>query len=428
MNWKEIYKSKLVSINEAAKTIKSYDRVFVSPASATPLDLLNELFGRYKELEGVELHSGQLLYPLPVLTDPKFKGHIKWFSFFIGVYERMAYPKRLINAASVHLSEVDKYLHDVARVNVLVADVSVPDDEGYMYFGPMGVSQSGTVSQYAEKIVVQVNKYQPKVNGEFHRIHVKDVDYITEKDHELPELPQTPITEIEKKIATLLLPMIPDNATIQIGLGGLANAVGYGLEGKKDLSVHTEMITDSMMHLAKKGVITGTITAAFALGSNELYRFAGESKQVFLKPIHLINQVDAIAQYDNFISINACLMVDLTGQVASEGIGTRVVSSTGGASDFVRGATKSKGGKSFICLPSTTIKNDITTSNIVMSLPPSTPVTVQRSDVQYIVTEYGIADLYNRSIQDSAKALISVAHPEFRDALKEEAIKAGYLL
>jgi acyl-CoA hydrolase len=187
------------------------------------------------------------------------------------------------------------------------------------------------------------------------------------------------------------------------------------------------MLTESMMYLTKKGVVTGKIVAGFALGSNDVYTFAGECPQVFLSPIYRVNRPEAVAKYDNFVSINSCLMADITGQVASEGIGTRLVSATGGASDYVRGATASKGGQSFICLPSTTeIKGEVT-SNIVAALPPGTPVTVQRSDVQYIVTEYGIADVYHKSIQERIRALISVAHPDFRGELTAAAVGAKYI-
>jgi len=296
-----------------------------------------------------------------------------------------------------------------------------------MYYGPMGVVVNGEAAEMAKKKIVQVNKFQPKVKGVKHRIHVSEVDCICEYDHELPVLPQPPITDVDRKIADLLLPLIPDGATIQVGLGGLANAVGYGLESKKNLSVHTEMFTDSMVYLAKKGVINGKILAAFGLGSTELYEFVGEGK-VELAPISYVNNPFEIGKNKDFISINACLMVDLTGQVCSESLGHFQYSSTGGQLDYVRGASVSEGGKSFICLSSTVKNKDGSKkSTISVNLPEGEIVTTPRTDVMYVVTEYGIADLYNKPLKDRVQAMIQIAHPDFRDGLMAEAKAAGLL-
>jgi acyl-CoA hydrolase len=221
--------------------------------------------------------------------------------------------------------------------------------------------------------------------------------------------------------------MIPDGATIQVGLGGLANAIGYGLESKKNLSVHTEMFTDSMVYLAKKGVVNGKVLAAFGLGSTELYEFVGEGK-VELAPISYVNNPFEIGKNDDFISINGSLMVDLTGQVCSESLGHDQYSSTGGQLDYVRGASVSKGGKSFICLASTVKNKDGSVkSTISLNLPAGEVVTTPRSDVMYVVTEYGIANLFNKPIRERAKELIAIAHPDFRAQLTAEAKAAGII-
>ncbi|MEY8414827.1 acetyl-CoA hydrolase/transferase C-terminal domain-containing protein [Tissierella praeacuta] len=419
MNWKKDYESKLVSLEEAARKIKSNDVIYMSPCSASPIDLAEAIANRYANLENVKVHSALSLHPFSFMMDSKFKGHIEYYPFFNGPIERKLFKVGNIHPTSVHFSKLDIYATEVIKPNVLIADVSLPDDEGYLHFGAMGVSLNGHISTLVDTIIVQVNKYQPQVKGEMHRIHVKDVDFIVEKDHKLPPLPQPEPTEIDNKIAQLILPEIPDCATIQIGLGGLSNAIGYGLETKKNLSVHTEMITDSMMHLAKVGAITGNMVGGFALGSNDLYEFAGEDERVLLKPLYKVNEPYEVAKNDNFISINACLMADLTGQIASEGVGNRLISGTGGALDFVHGATMSKGGKSFICLPSVTQTKLGLQSNIVPKLPDATPVTIPRSSVQYVVTEYGIANLYNKSIEDRVRELINIAHPDFRNELME---------
>jgi len=428
MEWKKIYTSKLVSVKEAASKIESGDKALFGVCSASPVQLLEALADRVDDLENVDLISGMALFPFKFLQSPKYIGRINYHTIFYGPYERKFIKVGNVNINSVNLSQLDKVIKDVYKVNVLLADVSTPDEDGYMYYGASGVFINGFVAEFAEKIIVQVNKHQPKVSGKNHRIHVSKVDYICEFDHELPTLAQPEVSEIDKKIAEILLPHIPDGATIQVGLGGLSNAVAYGLENKKNLSVHTELFTDSMVHLAKKGVINGKVLAGFGLGSKELYDYIGEGK-VPLEPIYRVNNPYEIGKNDNFISINACMMVDLTGQVGSESIGLRQYSSTGGQLDYVRGAALSKGGKSFICLPST-VKNKKgeIESTITLSFPPGEIITTPRSDVMYIVTEYGIADLYNKPIGVRVNAMISIAHPDFRDELRKKAVEAGIVI
>lgn len=426
MSWRDEYNSKLVSIEEAALKIQSGDRAWFGACSAAPIQLLEAIGDRVDELENVDLLSGMALYPFKFLQSAKYIGRINYHTMFYGGYAKPYFKVGNVNMNSAHLSKIDKVITEF-NPNVLLVDVSMPDEEGYMYYGPMGVAFNGIAADVADKIIVQINKYQPKVKGIKHRLHVSEVNYICESDHQLPELPQPEVSETDKKIAEHILPMIPDGATIQIGLGGLANAVGYGLESKKDLSVHTEMLTDSMVHLAKKGVINGKMYAGLGLGSRELYEFVGEGK-VELAPIHIVNNPYEIGKNDNFISINACLMVDLTGQICSESVGFRQVSGTGGQLDYVRGAGLSKGGKSFVCLASTTKDKDgklVSTINTV--LPQGAAITTPRSDAMYIVTEYGIADVYNKPIKERVNALIAVAHPDFRDELRIEAIKVGLI-
>lgn len=427
MEWKKIYESKLVSVKEAAAKIESGDKAWFGACSSAPIQLLEAIADRVDELEEVDLVSGLALFPFKFFQSDKYIGKINYHTIFYGPYERNFFKVGNIRVNSVHLSKLDKVAIDHYKVNTLLADVSLPDEEGYMYYGPMGVSLNGVIEEVADKIIVQVNKHQPRVSGTKHRIHVSKVTAICEFDHELPILPQPEVTEVEKKIAELILPLIPDGATIQVGLGGLANAVGYGLEKKKNLSVHTEMFTDSMVHLAKKGVINGKMFAGFGLGSKELYEFVGEGK-VDLAPIHEVNDPYEIAKNDNFISINASLMSDLTGQVCSESLGFYQYASTGGQLDYVRGATLSKGGKSFICMPST-VKNKSgeIESTIIPVLPPGEVVTTPRSDVMYLVTEYGIADLYNKPIEERVNELIKISHPDFRDELRKKAIEVGLI-
>ena len=426
-NWKANYEQKHVSVAEAAAQIRSGDRCWVGPCSASPIQLIEAIEDRVDELQNVELVTGMTLHPYKHLQSPDYIGKISCHTVFYGAVERACFKSGNVNVDSVPLAHVASTLKNIYKVNVLLADVSAPDEDGYLYYGPMGVAANGEVAEYAEKIIVQVNKFQPRVSGRLHRIHVSQVTCLCESDHELPELPQPEVSDVERKIADLLLPRIPDGACLQIGLGGLANAVGYGLGDKKNLSVHTEMFTDSMVWLAKKGVITGRMFAAFGLGSRELYEFVGQGG-VELCPISFVNDPNEIAKNDNFVSINACLMADLTGQVCSETLGHYMYSSTGGQLEYVKGACMSEGGQSFLCLPSTVTKKDgSVSSTITLNLPAGEVVTTPRSEVMNIVTEFGIAELRDQPVRERVKRMIRIAHPDFRAELARQAVAAGLI-
>jgi len=427
MEWEKVYKGKLVSVEEAATKIESGDRIWFGPCSAAPIQLMEALGDRVDELKDVHVITGLALHPFKFLQSPKYIGRINFHTVFYGPYERAFFKAGNVTINSVHFSKTHWALQNYYKVNVLMTDVSPPDDDGYLYYGPMGVAINGAAEAVAEKIIVQVNKYQPRVNGVEHRIHVSKVNWICEHDHPLPPLPQDALTDIDSKIADFIVPQVPDGATIQLGLGSLSNAIGYKLEHKKNLSVHTEMFTDSMLELVKKGVVTGKMVAGFGLGSNELYEFIGQG-QVELKPLRITNDSNEIAKCDKLISVNVTLMVDLTGQACSESLGFFQYSSTGGQSDFARGVALSKGGKGFLCLPSTVkTKDGKIQSTITAVLPPGAVVTTQRSDAMYIVTEYGIADVFCKPIPDRVNALIAIAYPGFRSELRKQAVDAGLI-
>lgn len=426
-NWKELYASKLISVEEAAKKINSGDNCWVSPAAGGPIALLEALSEHKDELVNVELYSAMALYPYAFLMSDEFIGHINFTTVFYGPFGRAFYDEGTVNINSIPFSWVKSVLRDIVKVNTLLADVSTPDEDGYLYYGPMGVSTCYDAAELADKIIVQVNKYQPKVNGIKNKIHVSEVTWICESEMELPELPQPEVTDVDKAIASLIIPRIADGSCIQIGLGGLANAIGYGLEHKKNLSTHTEMFTDSMVFLAKKGVLSGKITAGFGLGSTELYEFCGEG-QVQLAPISYVNDPQEIGKNDNLVSINSCLMCDLTGQIGSENLGHNIYSTIGGQLDFAKGVQLSKGGQGFLCLPSTVTKSDGTiASTITLTLPLGSVVTTPRAEVMNIVTEYGIADIYHQSLRERVKRLIAIAHPDFRASLRQEAIDVALI-
>lgn len=431
MDWQAIYKSKLVSVEEAAGKIKSGDTIWFSPCASGPIGMINAISARREELKGCHALSGLAMHPYPFMK-PEFKGHIDYHCFFMGPLERKFRPMGNVDVTSIHFSRLDMFVKNF-RPNVAVLSVSPPDEQGYMSYGVLGTAVNQVAVDMAKMVIVQVNKHEPYVYGEKHAIHVSKVDYICEFDSPIPELPDIPNTDLEKAIAAPIIDMIPDGACLQIGLGGIANAVGYGLESKKDLGIHTEMLTSSMEYLVRKGAVTcsrknhypGKIIAGFGIGTRALYDMMHRNPLVYVAPIYEVNAIDNIAANDNFVSINNALMVDITGQVCSEAIGFSQFSCTGGQLDFVRAAAQSKGGKSFIALSSTVETKDGPESRICLKLPPGTAVTTPRADVMYVVTEYGVADIYNKSIDTRAKELIKIAHPDFRDELAKQAREVG---
>jgi len=436
VDWEKEYKQKLVSVEAAAAFIKSNDRICSATVASIPTDLLIAIGKRWTELENVTIISQIALYPFDFFKK-EYKGHIKYHVMFMGALERKYYPEGNMDITSYNFSRSDWLVKNRMKANVFVSEVSPPDENGNMSLGPLGGMFGKIASEYADTVILQVNKKTPYVYGaETSFINIRDVDYICESDRDLAVLPQPPVAEEETKIASHIIPYIEDGSTIQIGLGGVANAVGFFLEDHKDLGVHTEMLTDSLVHLAEKGVINGSkksihkgeMIIAFGLGSRKLYDFMHKNERVKSYPVYYVNDPYVIGKNKKFVSINSCLACDLTGQVGSESIGFHQFSCTGGQLDFVRGASLAEDGKSFLCMNSTARKKDGTVvSKITASLPPGTVVTTPRTDVHYVVTEYGVADLRERSIAERVKALVNIAHPDFRDELARQAREYGII-
>lgn len=430
MGWRETYRNRLVTVEEAARRVSSGDRIFIGHGMASPRALVEAVAAHAEELEDVHILSSLTLYPYRFMSDPACIGHIDYHTMFATSLDRGHVRAGTVHLNSVHLSLIDVAITRFAP-NVFMVDVSEPDEDGYLYYGPLGVHTNTYGERAASLRIVQVNRHQPRVHGDgrTNRIHVSEVDVLCESDHELPDYVQPPVTESEHAIARYILERIEDGSTIQLGLGGIANAVGFGLAERRDLAIHSEMFTDSMMALQKAGVITGSVRCAFALGSRELMGAYLWDAGIRFEPTPVINDVVAIAANPRMVSINCTMMVDLTGQAASEGIGHHQVSGTGGQLDFVRGAARSVGGQSFLCLHST--RRDpatgATTSTIVLDLPPGTPVTTPRTDVMNVVTEYGVAELFCRPIEERVHAMIAIAHPDFREQLTRDAVAAGLI-
>jgi len=436
-DWKEEYQKKLASPAEAAGQIESGNKIIVAPVNSLPIDILNALSARKEELRKVKIFSNLFTYPFDFLKGD-YAGHITYYSGYFGPLERMFLGQGNVVPYPMHLSKSSIALERAGETDVAMCEVTPPDDRGYMNFGPSGIVYGRFMCQRAKKVIVQVNRKTPWVHGMENVIHVNDVDCIVEADHDLVGVPEIQISETEKRIGEFIAERIPDGACIQLGVGGIPNAVAYSLKNKKDLGVHTEALSDAVAELSELGVVNGSrktiykdkiVVGGLIIGTQRLIDFVNNNPSIASMPIAYVNDYNVIRQNDFMCSINAALTVDLTGQVASESIGHTQYSATGGQVDFVRGATAAKGGQSFIALKSSSKKQDGTlTSRIVLNLTPGTIVTTPRSDVMYIVTEYGVADLYMKSVPDRVKAMIAIAHPDFREQLEKQATEAGLLI
>ena len=436
MSWREEYQNKRVSADEAVSSIVSGSNIMISGANSAPPDLVSALCRRYEELENVTIWSGLLMYPFEFLNN-KYKGHLNFVTCFFGPLERMLSGQVNMENFFFHFSDMEEAIKTTARPELVLMEVSPPDNRGFMCLGPAGIMQGRLMIECAQTVIVQVNEQTPYIYGMENVVHVSEVHAIVEASHPLPELPQIPIMDEERRIGEIIAERIPDGATIQIGIGGVANAVGYFLKDKKRLGVHTEMLTDSMVALYNMGVITGEsktfhpgkmLVGGVCIGSKSSYDFVDHNQACEFAPVHYVNNRRNIAQNDVFYSINNALTVDLTGQVASESIGHSIYSGTGGQVDFLRGADLAKNGVSYIALNSATSgKDGQMKSRIVSAFKPGTIVTSLRSDVMNIVTEYGIAELRLKTTSQRVKAMIDIAHPECREQLMREAHEAGLL-
>lgn len=427
MTWKD----KIVSPEVAASKIVSGQRIFVTGNCSTPQQFLAALRERAAELRGVELVQVLDLGAGDFIS-PDLADHIRINSLFMGGKVRQAVNIGRADFTPVFLSDIP----DLFRSGRLVLDaaiihVSPPDKHGYCSFGvEVGVTKSAAES--AGIIIAEINPNMPRMLGDSF-IHVSQIDYFIEVDYELPQISPEPASPIQEKIASHIAELVPDAATLQTGIGGIPDAVLRRLTNHKNLGIHTELFSDGVMQMIEAGVITnasktlhpGKVIAGFVLGSRQLYRYIHDNPVFELHPTEYVNDPFIIAQNDRMISINSALEVDLTGQVCADSIGTKFYSGVGGQVDFVRGASRSKGGKSFIALASTA-KND-TISRITAMLKPGAGVTTSRNDVHYVVTEYGVADLYGRSISERVQALVNIAHPHFRDELMTFARSQNYV-
>lgn len=342
-----------------------------------------------------------------------------------------------IEISSIPLSAFDYWHTNVAKPDFAMIEATVPDENGYMSFGPVGPSKNRAIVNAAKKIIVQANRQLPRVRGTKETcIHVSEADYICEVDYPLMQIPSPPIMDEERKMAEYIADEINDGACLQIGIGGTPNAICKLLLNKNDLGVHSELVMDGLMELHKNGNINGSrkqidrgiVINGGAVGSKECYDWCANSEDVEFRPSSYCNNPLIIAQNDNQISVNSALFIDLSGQIVAESIGFEQFSGCGGQHDFAMGARLSNGGKSFIALPATSPDklNGGLASRIVSVLPPGSRITTPHMLANFIITEYGMVNLRDRSFEERARALISIAHPDFREHLTNDARKYGF--
>ena len=437
MGYAEEYKQKLVSADEAVKIVKSGDWVDYGWCANTPEALDQALARRTDELTDVKLRGG-ILFHLPAVFEREDAGeHFCWNSWHMSGVERRMINMGVGYYSPLKYSELPKYYRNhITPPNVAMFQVAPMDAHGYFNFGP-SASHLMAACETADKVIVEVNKNMPRCLGGFEAdIHISQVDMIVEGDN--PAICELPAggapTDVDRKVAELVVPEIPDGACLQLGIGGMPNTIGQMIAESdlKDLGVHTEMYVDAFVDIAKAGKITGARKGidrfrqafAFGAGTKKLYDYVDNNPAVMSAPVDYTNDARVIAQIDNFVSINNAVDVDLYGQVNAESAGTKQISGAGGQMDFVIGAFLSNGGKSFICLSSTfTSKDGKVHSRIRPTLAEGSTVTDTRPQTMYLVTEYGKVCLKGLSAWQRAEAIISIAHPDFRDELIKEAEK-----
>ena len=415
------------TVEDALKLIRSGD-VIATPCYANePSVFLSRLHTVAETLEGVRLWSTNPVHPYPVMTDPVLNGHIDILSIFYGAPSRSGHPQKRISLAPTNLSASGQVQVHTARPTVFVAAVTPADADGNVYLS-VDLQYSLDFLEAADRIIFEINPRIPLTFGET-AVPLTAADLVYEAETPLTYAPEIRSTATEEAIAEYVVSLVNDGDCIQIGIGGTPNAVGHALSTKHDLGVHTEMITSSLGELIREGVITnrkknfcpGKTVGAFAWGDQALYDLMDRNPDFLLKRSSWVNDPFVIAQNDNMVSINTALQIDLTGQVCSESIGPRQYSGSGGAFDFAYGAYRSRGGRSIIAVNSTAKGGSI--SRIQASLTTGAIVTISRNIVDYVVTEYGIAKLRDRTVRQRVENLIAVAHPDFRAQLREEAEK-----
>ncbi len=425
------YEAKLISIPDAVAKIQSHQTVCVAMAGSEPPGLLDELGRQAERLEDVTTWTCLPMRPYDIFMRPEMEGHIFNENWFYGAPDRKVHPEGRVSYTpnNLHAAATDKLYATKGKVDVFIGTATPPDVEGNMSLSLGNVYEKEMIAA-ADLVILEINENLPWTYGD-HYVHVSEVDFFVENHINLPQLPREEPSEIEQLIGEHIADLIEDGATLQLGIGGIPNAIASFLTSRKDLGLHTEMFVDGMVDLFEAGVLTnrrktlhhGKMIATFALGTQKLYDFINRNDDVRILKGNYVNDPYVVGQNYRMISVNTAIQVDILGQVCSQSLGTRHFSGTGGQADTHRGAQLSEGGRGIIALRSTA-KNG-TISTIVPTLAPGSGVTVTSQDVDTIVTEYGVAELRGLSVKKRMEALIRIAHPNFRDSLREESHRLG---
>ncbi len=436
--WKKNYEEKKRTIEEAILTLPKKVTIVVNLAAAEPQGFLSNLHKFKNHFEDVKVLTCLNMNGYPFFMEKEYEEIFENDSWFYSAPLREAKSKgfKTVDFISnnLHMAATDKIMAEKEEGNKIVlwaATTQMNEANGYLNLGLSNVYEKD-MADVADMIILEVNEHMPRTHGET-EIHIKDVDYVVENNFEIPALDIVEPTSTEQIIAEQITELVEDGSTIQIGIGGIPNAVAKLLKSKRNLGVHTEMFTESMIDLYEEGIITnnqkslwkGKFICTFALGSKRMYKWLDDNPAVWIMRGKYVNDPHVISLNKKMVSINTALSVDLTGQVSSESIGTRQFSGTGGQLDTHIGAIKSEGGKGIIALRSTAKKGTIST--IVPNFTVGTSVTVPRQYIDYVVTEYGVAHLRGRTLKQRVLSLINISHPDYREFLNSEAIKAGYL-
>lgn len=426
MSWQDDYKRKLCTAEEAVKNIKNGETVFLAHCVGEPPVLVEAMVANAAQYENVEIKNMVSLSGGAYLA-PGLEKTFRANTIFASANVRSALVEGRADFTPCFFHEVPKLIREgKLKCDVVLTQVAAPDENGFCSLGT-SVDYTWQAVKTAKTVIAQVNDQMPRTFGDM--VHVDDLDFIVEASSPLFESKPTVITQVEEKIGQNCASLVEDRSTLQLGIGGIPDAVMMFLGDKKDLGIHSEMISDGTMALYNKGVITGKyksfdqnkMTITFLMGSKKLYEFAHENPGIEMRPVDYTNHPAIIMKQYKMVSINSAIQVDLQGQVVSEAIGLRQFSGVGGQVDFVRGTSMSDGGKAIIAMPSVTVKKDGTIiSKIVPFVDQGAPVTTSRNDVDYIVTEYGIAPLKGKSLRERARNLISIAHPDVREQLAME--------
>ena len=422
---------RIVSADDAVAGVSSGQQVFVHGGAATPSVLLDALVRRAPDLDGVGIVHFHTEGPGPHLA-PQMAGHFRHRALFIGANARDAVNEGRADYVPVFLSDVPELFRTgVLPLDAVLINVTRPDEHG---FCSLGTSIDATLSaiRSARTVIAQLNAAVPRTLGDSF-VHVSEIDMAVEVDVPPYEHADPPIDEVAGRIGGYVAELVPDGATLQMGIGSIPAAVGLALRDKRDLGAHTEMFTDGILDLVESGALTGAakeinrgkIVSAFMIGSRRLYRFVNDNPLVEMRPVDYTNDTAVIRRFRRMVAINSAIAIDLTGQVSADSIGTRFYSGVGGQMDFMRGAAMAEEGRAIIALPSTAAGGSV--SRICGVLAEGAGVVTSRAHVRTVATEYGVAELFGRSVRERAHALIAIAHPDFRDELRYEAQRRYHL-